>query len=46
MTVQDVNDNPPAFNSSVYYLTMLEESSNGTFVGVVTATDPDKDPKV
>ena len=46
MTVQDVNDNPPAFNSSVYNLTMLEESSIGTFVGLVTATDPDKDPKV
>ena len=46
VTVQDVNDNPPAFNSSVYNLTMLEESSIGTFVGLVTATDPDKDPKV
>ena len=46
VTVQDVNDNAPAFNSSVYNLTMIEESSNGTFVGLVTATDPDKDPKV
>ena len=41
MTVLDLNDNPPAFNSSIYNLTVFEETKPGTVVGLVTATDPD-----
>lgn len=46
VTVQDVNDNPPVFNSSRYDLSVSEESAPGTIVGIVTATDIDTDAKV
>ena len=46
VTVLDVNDNPPVFNSSRFDLSVLEESAVGTIVGIVTATDIDADAQV
>ncbi|XP_068445517.1 protocadherin-23-like, partial [Clinocottus analis] len=39
--VLDVNDNPPAFSSEVYYFTVSEGASPQGLVGAVKATDKD-----
>lgn len=41
ITILDENDNPPAFSSELYELTILENTPGGTYVGSVSATDPD-----
>ncbi|CAH1802937.1 unnamed protein product, partial [Owenia fusiformis] len=41
VTITDVNDNTPAFNPAAYVFTIEEDSSTGTTVGTLTATDID-----
>ncbi|XP_071830168.1 cadherin-87A-like isoform X3 [Apostichopus japonicus] len=41
--VRDVNDNPPKFNDTVYFVELEENADNDTVVIVVTATDIDED---
>ncbi|XP_063989981.1 protein dachsous [Diachasmimorpha longicaudata] len=43
VTVQDVNDNPPIFNQTRYTASVPENSTVGTPVIVVNATDSDAD---
>ncbi|KAL3877420.1 hypothetical protein ACJMK2_035126, partial [Sinanodonta woodiana] len=40
--VQDINDNEPLFNRTIYFASIKENATSGTFVGMVTATDADK----
>uniref|UniRef100_A0A8C9R4G5 Cadherin domain-containing protein n=1 Tax=Scleropages formosus TaxID=113540 RepID=A0A8C9R4G5_SCLFO len=40
--VLDVNDNPPVFNQKLYRASVPENSSKGTVVAKVSATDADK----
>ncbi|XP_061442496.1 protocadherin alpha-2-like isoform X2 [Rhineura floridana] len=42
ITVLDVNDNRPVFNQSVYEVSLLESSANGTLVVKLEATDLDE----
>ncbi|XP_002935957.3 protocadherin alpha-8 [Xenopus tropicalis] len=42
ITVQDSNDNAPAFQESAYEVTLLENAMKGTLVAKVIATDPDE----
>ena len=42
ITIKDVNDNPPVFSESVFYLSVPEESPPGTPVGRLNATDNDE----
>ena len=42
LTVSDINDSPPAFNSTVYNFTVAENSPIGTTVGRVVTTDADE----
>ena len=39
--VDDVNDNPPKFESRSYRCVLSEDAKRGQFVGQVTGTDPD-----
>ncbi|XP_070553228.1 protocadherin Fat 1-like isoform X2 [Ptychodera flava] len=39
--VTDLNDNPPAFEKEVYRCSISELAERGSFVTMVTATDPD-----
>ena len=39
--VEDINDSPPVFSSSVYRFSVPENSNANTLVGSVTATDAD-----
>ena len=39
--VSDVNDNAPSFQQSVYNANIEENQPDGTFVTLVSATDPD-----
>ncbi len=41
VTVVDVNDNPPAFQHSVYNASVEEGMPFDTFVTMIKATDPD-----
>ncbi|XP_029020933.1 protocadherin gamma-A5-like isoform X10 [Betta splendens] len=41
ITVLDVNDNPPAFNQSVYTATVTENAPIGTYITTVNASDAD-----
>ena len=41
ITIVDLNDNPPILNSSVYYITIPENSIPGTPVFEIPATDED-----
>jgi protocadherin Fat 1/2/3 len=41
VTVQDINDNAPAFSASVIRLSVPENEPVGVSLGAVTATDPD-----
>ncbi|XP_059146713.1 cadherin-23-like isoform X2 [Physella acuta] len=41
ITIEDVNDNPPVFNSSIYRGTLLENDAANTLIVTVTATDRD-----
>ncbi|KAI8496579.1 hypothetical protein Bbelb_258780 [Branchiostoma belcheri] len=41
ITVEDVNDNTPAFTAPDYELSVLEETEVGTVLGNITAEDPD-----
>ncbi|KAL3877556.1 hypothetical protein ACJMK2_035253, partial [Sinanodonta woodiana] len=40
--VQDMNDNKPLFNRTIYIESIKENAVSGTFVGMVSATDADK----
>ncbi|XP_030000822.1 protocadherin gamma-C5-like [Sphaeramia orbicularis] len=44
ISVIDVNDNFPVFNENVYQVSMKENSTKGTFVIKLTATDADEGP--
>ncbi|XP_078318451.1 protocadherin Fat 4-like [Crassostrea virginica] len=44
--VKDENDNPPVFDSQNYTFSISEDASYGTFVGGITATDPDFNPQL
>ncbi|XP_066248043.1 protocadherin-like wing polarity protein stan isoform X1 [Euwallacea similis] len=46
ITVQDVNDNDPVFESKIFELTVAEDDPPGTPVTTVTATDADEDNKL
>ncbi|XP_001961249.3 protocadherin-like wing polarity protein stan isoform X3 [Drosophila ananassae] len=46
ITVQDVNDNDPAFNPKYYEANVGEDQPPGTPVTTVTATDPDEDSRL
>jgi hypothetical protein len=35
-------DEPPVFQLSYYVLEIFEENPQGSFVGIVSATDPDQ----
>ena len=41
ITIVDLNDNPPILNSSVYYISILENGIPGTPVFTIPATDED-----
>ncbi|KAM6972795.1 protocadherin Fat 1a [Aplochiton taeniatus] len=41
ITVEDVNDNAPQFNSDPYTITVFENTETGTFVAKLLATDID-----
>ncbi len=41
VTLEDVNDNPPQFTEAVFAVYVLEETSGGSSVSTITATDPD-----
>lgn len=45
ITVQDINDNDPAFNPKNYEVVVSEQDLPGTLVASVTATDPDENPR-
>ncbi|KAM5138136.1 neural-cadherin-like [Mantella aurantiaca] len=40
--ISDVNDNPPAFAQSAYYVSADEDQDAGTVVATVSASDPDE----
>ena len=40
--IEDLNDNSPVFNQSVYFGSVVERSSNGVYVTQVFATDADR----
>ncbi|CAN2390734.1 homophilic cell adhesion via plasma membrane adhesion molecules, partial [Pristimantis euphronides] len=42
ISIQDVNDNAPAFSQSVYETYLLENAPKGTVVVKLNATDPDQ----
>ncbi|XP_075852250.1 protocadherin alpha-13 isoform X4 [Microcebus murinus] len=42
ITIQDVNDNAPEFDQSIYKVRVLENAFNGTLVIKLNATDPDE----
>lgn len=42
VTVEDVNDNPPAFDQTSYSVTLLENSPDNAVVFKATVTDPDQ----
>ena len=42
LTVLDVNDSPPIFNSSSYRFTVAENSTLGTTIGRISASDADE----
>ncbi|NXK74874.1 PCDA1 protein, partial [Amazona guildingii] len=42
ISVLDANDNAPQFNQSVYKVQLLENTTEGTLVARVNATDPDE----
>ncbi|XP_032076333.1 protocadherin alpha-5-like, partial [Thamnophis elegans] len=42
INVQDVNDNPPVFNQSVYRIKLLENTASGSLVINLNATDLDE----
>ncbi|XP_043083751.1 cadherin-related family member 5 isoform X1 [Puntigrus tetrazona] len=46
IAVEDVNDNPPVFTQSQYSLKVDELSKVDTSVGLITATDPDKNDRL
>lgn len=46
ITVQDVNDNDPAFNPKHYEVSLAEDEVPGTPVVQVIATDPDEDSRL
>ncbi|XP_055850573.1 protocadherin-like wing polarity protein stan isoform X3 [Episyrphus balteatus] len=46
ITVQDVNDNDPAFRPKYYEANVGEDQPPGTPVTTVTATDPDEDSRL
>ncbi|XP_016392038.1 cadherin-related family member 5, partial [Sinocyclocheilus rhinocerous] len=46
IAVEDVNDNPPVFAYSQYTLNVDELSKVDTSVGLITATDPDKNDRL
>lgn len=45
VTIQDVNDNEPIFNPKEYEVVISEDSSPGTPLTTVIATDPDENPR-
>lgn len=45
VTIQDVNDNEPTFNPKQYDVVISEDSSPGTPLTTVVATDPDENPR-
>lgn len=45
VTIQDVNDNEPTFNPKEYEVVISEDSSPGTPLTTVVATDPDENPR-
>lgn len=42
VSVLDVNDNPPQFNSTMYIFDISENLASGAMVGVVEVTDQDQ----
>ncbi|XP_014167121.1 protocadherin alpha-2-like [Geospiza fortis] len=42
ISVEDANDNPPQFNQSMYKVQLPENTTEGTLVVRVNATDPDE----
>ncbi|XP_068117206.1 neural-cadherin-like [Hyperolius riggenbachi] len=40
--ISDVNDNPPAFTQSAYYVNVDEDQDAGAVVATVSASDPDE----
>ncbi|XP_016117661.1 cadherin-related family member 5-like [Sinocyclocheilus grahami] len=46
IAVEDINDNPPVFEHSQYTLNVDELSKVDTSVGLITATDPDKNDRL
>ncbi|XP_016324417.1 cadherin-related family member 5 [Sinocyclocheilus anshuiensis] len=46
IAVEDINDNPPVFAYSQYTLNVDELSKVDTSVGLITATDPDKNDRL
>ncbi|XP_072278551.1 neural-cadherin-like [Pyxicephalus adspersus] len=40
--ISDVNDNPPSFAQSAYYVSVDEDQDVGTVVATVSASDPDE----
>ncbi|KAM4586836.1 protocadherin gamma-A5-like isoform 20-T20 [Fundulus diaphanus] len=44
ITVLDINDNAPVFTQQIYKATVTENSSKGTVVAVVSASDADEGP--
>ena len=41
LRVRDINDNVPSFTRNLVRVTLLEDTSPGTLVDVLTAQDPD-----
>ena len=41
VSITDINDNPPVFDHSIYFVNLSESASIGTFVVRVSATDRD-----
>ncbi|XP_044577360.1 protocadherin-like wing polarity protein stan isoform X2 [Cotesia glomerata] len=46
ITITDINDNDPKFESKNYEAVVSEDDPPGTSVSLVTATDPDEDSKI
>ncbi|XP_053689361.1 protocadherin-like wing polarity protein stan isoform X2 [Sabethes cyaneus] len=46
VTIQDINDNDPAFSPKYYEATIAEDQPPGTPVATVTATDADEDSRL
>ena len=43
VTVDDINDNYPAFGSNIYFVNIAENLATNTVIGTYSATDADDD---